>query len=84
MECIAIDSTNRTVDAELDAGRAEEHGGGEHGDGDGLAEAARRGDEDFGGQVVPRVGAQDLGVLLGESSGLFRLEKCASARLLCI
>ena len=41
LECIAIDSTYSTVYGQFDCRRGEEHGGGEHGDGDGLAEAAR-------------------------------------------
>ena len=74
----------RTVYTELDAWRAEQHGGREHGHGDGLAKSARRADEDLGLKVGPIVVLQDMLMLAREGACRFVFVERSSACFLYI
>jgi len=68
------------VDGALDAGAREDERRAEHGDRDGLAEAARRRDAHLLVQRVPPVRLEDAPVRALEAPGRLRLEKDARAR----
>ena len=74
------DALAGAVDAELDRRRAVEHGRGEHGHADGLAEATRRADEHLLRQMVPRVLLQHLLVSTCKAAERLHLPKGARAR----
>lgn len=68
------DALARGVDGALEPRNGEDHGGREHADADGLAEAPGRGDEDLLVQGVPAVELQDPLVVPGK--GPLGLDLC--------
>ena len=78
---LLADALARAVDADLDAGTREQHCRAEHGDADGLAEAARRRDQDLLRDVVPAVHAQHLLVVSGKLAWGLQLPEAARACL---
>jgi hypothetical protein len=75
------DALARAVDGQLELRAREHHGGGEHADGHGLAEAARGGHQDLLHEVVPPVVLEDGLVVAGEGARRVGLPEDARARL---
>ena len=76
------DALARGIDAELDAGGGENHGGCEHTHADRLAEAPRRADEHLLREVVPPVVEEDLAVVARKLAFGGRLPEDARAGFL--
>ena len=81
-EQLLRDALARGIDAELDAGGGENHGGCEHAHADRLAEAPRRADEHLLREVVPPVVEEDLAVVARKLAFGCRLPEDARAGFL--